>query len=144
MWSFEHSVECKADKTFAWQFWTNVANWPVVDPAVEAVTLDGAFVTGSQGTTRPVNMEPVNWRLAEVEDGESAVVEIAAPGAIAKFHWIFADAGGGTIRITQQASIEGEGADDYAEFGRGLEIGIPPGMQCLADAIAQAAKQQEQ
>ena len=144
MWSFEHSVECAVDRTFAWQFWTNVKNWTVVDPAVEAVTLDGGFVAGTTGTTKPVNMEPVNWQLAEVQDGESALVEIPAPGATAKFQWTFADAGSGGTRITQQASIEGERADDYAEFGRGLEMGIPPGMQRLADAIEQAAKQEKQ
>jgi hypothetical protein len=141
MWAFEHRVECAADKQFAWEFWTNVENWPVVDPAVEAVTIDGAFASGAVGTTKPVNMESVNWKLAEVEDGESAVVEIAAPGATAKFQWTFADAGGGNTYITQRASIEGERADDYAEFGKSLEMGMPPGMQRLADAITQAAKQ---
>lgn len=143
MWTFEHSVTCEADKEFAWKFWTNVENWPVVDPAVEAVTLDGAFAAGAIGTTKPVNLEPVNWQLIEVQDGESAVVEITVPGASAKFHWIFADMDGGNTRITQRASIEGENADDYLEFGKGLEMGIPPGMQRLADAIAWAAKQQQ-
>jgi hypothetical protein len=141
MWTFEHAVECAVDKQFAWQFWTHVENWPVVDPAVESVTLDGAFAAGSVGITKPVNMEPVNWKLAEVDDGESAVVEIAAPGATARFQWRFADAGGGNTRITQRASIEGEGADNYAEFAKALEMGIPPGMQRLADAITQAATQ---
>jgi hypothetical protein len=142
MWTFEHSVACAADRGFAWKFWTNVENWPVVDPAVEAVSLDGAFAAGAIGTTKPLNMEPVNWKLVEVQDGESAVVEIAVPGASAKFHWTFADAEAGSTCITQRATIEGENADDYQEFGKGLEMGIPPGMQRLADAIAQAAKQE--
>jgi hypothetical protein len=142
MWAFEHSVICAADREFAWKFWTNVENWPVVDPAVEAVTLDGAFAAGAIGTTKPVNMEPVNWKLAEVQDGESAIVEITVPGAFAKFHWTFANAESVSTRITQRATIEGENANDYLEFGKGLEMGIPPGMQRLADAIAEAAKQQ--
>jgi len=38
MWSFEHSVECKADRDFTWRFWSDVNNWPAVDCSVEAVT----------------------------------------------------------------------------------------------------------
>jgi hypothetical protein len=142
MWSFEHSIDCPVAREFAWEFWTNVANWPVVDPAVEAVTLDGEFVSGTLGTTKPRDMEPVNWRLADVEYGTSTIVEINVPGASAKFSWVFEDAENGT-RITQRASIEGERADEYAAFGEELEKQMPPGMQRLADAIAVAASRKE-
>ncbi|MGA9770280.1 MAG: SRPBCC family protein [Blastocatellia bacterium] len=139
MWKFEYTVECPVSRDFAWQFWTNVDNWAVVDPGVDAVTIDGPFAAGARGTTKPRSMDSVDWLLTEVEDGTSAIIEIAAPGAVAKFIWIFADAAGGT-RITQQASLEGEQADQYAQtFGKGLEDGMPPGMQRLADAIEAAA-----
>lgn len=139
MWKFEHSIECRVSRDFAWQFWTNVDNWAVVDPGVESVKLDGPFVAGSKGSTKPSNMASVDWQLTEVEDRTRALIEIAAPGAVAKFLWIFADAEGGGTRITQQASLEGEQADQYAQtFGKELEKGMPPGMQRLADAIEAA------
>jgi hypothetical protein len=141
MWTFEHTVECPVDKKIAWQFWTNVDNWAVVDPAVEAVTLHGAFAAGTTGTTKPRDMESVNWLLAEVQAGERAVIEIVAPGVSARFHMTFADTESGGTRITQRVSIERERADEYTAFGEELEMGIPHGMQRLAEAIEQAANE---
>jgi hypothetical protein len=141
MWTFEHSVECAAERKFAWQFWTNVDNWPVVDPSVEGVSLSGEFVAGTIGTTKPRDMESVNWKLVEVQDGEQAVIEVAVPGAGMRFHMTFADTESGGTRITQQVRIEGERADDYIAFGEELEKGIPLGMQRLREAIEQAANE---
>jgi Polyketide cyclase / dehydrase and lipid transport len=139
MWKFEHSVECGVSRDFAWRFWTNVDNWAVVDRGIESAKLDGPFAAGSRGSTNPRNMAPVDWQLTEVEDGARALIEIAAPGAVAKFLWTFADAEGGGTRITQRASLEGEQADQYARtFGKELEKEMPSGMQRLADAIEAA------
>jgi len=52
-YEFECSVECRVEKDFAWGFWSDVANWSVVDPSVEAVTLDGDFAAGTKGLTKP-------------------------------------------------------------------------------------------
>jgi Polyketide cyclase / dehydrase and lipid transport len=139
MWEFEHSVECRVSRDFAWRFWTDVGNWAAVDPAVDSVKLDGPFAAGSRGTTKSGEHPPIDWNLTEVEDGARALIEVAAPGAVAKFLWTFADAGGGGTRITQHASLVGEQADQYAQtFGKELEKGMPPGMQRLADAIEAA------
>lgn len=139
MWKCEHSVECKVSRAFAWQFWTNVDNWAVVDPGVDSVKLDGAFAAGSQGTTKSGDQPPIIWQITEVEDGARALIEVAVPGAVAKFLWTFADADGGGTHMTQQASIEGEQADHYAQtFGKEIETGLPPGMRRLADAIEAA------
>jgi hypothetical protein len=139
VWSFEHSVQCPVRREFAWKFWTKVANWPVVDPAVETVTLDGDFAAGTTITTKPRDMEVVKGRLVEVQEGSRAVVEVVMPDAYAKFFWTFADSETGT-RITQRVSIEGARGDEYQSFGEELEKGIPQGMQRLADAITEAAK----
>ena len=84
MWKFEHSVECQVSRDFAWQFWTNVDNW-VLDPSVESVKLNGSFAAGTKGTTKPRDLDPVDWQLTEVQDRSSAVIEIPAPGAIVRF-----------------------------------------------------------
>ena len=140
MWKCEHSVECRVGRDFAWQFWTNVDNWAVVDPGVDSVELDGPFAVGSRGATKIGDQPPIEWQITEVEDGKRALIEIVVPGAVAKFLWMFADAAGGNTRITQQVSIEGEQTDQYyaENFGKEMENGMPAGMQRLADAIEAA------
>jgi hypothetical protein len=140
MWTFEHSVECKADRRFAWQFWTNVGNWAVVDSSVESVSLDGPFRSGAKGHTKPLGRELIEWHLDDAQDERSAVFIIPVPGAALQFAWRFEDSETGGTRMTQRATLEGDRAQDYIlTVARELEYGIPQGMQKLAQAIEQAA-----
>jgi hypothetical protein len=139
MWAFEHSVECKADRNFAWEFWTNVSNWPVVDSSVESAVLDGPFRSGTKFITKPRGGEVINGELEDVRDGRGAVVVIHAPGAALRCVWKFEDAGKCSTRLTQQATIEGEKARDYLPAAAELEETIPQGMQRLAETIEQFA-----
>lgn len=140
MWTFEHSVECKADRTFAWQFWTNVSNWPVVDSSVESAALDGPFRSGAKITTKPRGGDAIKGQLEDVHDGRSAVVIIHVPGAALRCTWKFEDSGTRKTRITQQATIEGEKSQDYVSaVAPEMEKGIPQGMQRLAETIEQLA-----
>jgi hypothetical protein len=139
MWKFEHSVECHVGREFAWKFWSNVDNWADIDPAIESVTIDGPFVAGAKGITKPPGQEPIHWVLADVADGRRAVVEISLPGALSRFYWLFEDATDGSTRITQTAVVDGERAGDYAEGAAMLENGIPQGMEKLAQGIIKAA-----
>jgi hypothetical protein len=140
MWSFEHSVECKVERDFAWQFWTNVNNWPVVDSSVESVTLDGPFQSGAQGSTKPRGGESVQWHLQDVHDGRSAVVVIHLSGAAVRFAWRFEDRGFRSVCMTQRVSIQGERAQHYiSTAATALEKGMPAGMSRLAEAMEQLA-----
>jgi len=138
---FEHSIECPVSRDFAWRFWTDVANW-THDVSVESVTLDGPFAAGARGVTYPRGGSPVEWRLVEVQDRCAALIEIALPGATARFHWRYEDAAGGAVRITQRVTLEGARAADYAEGMAMLESGIPQGMRKLAEVMARAAAEQ--
>ena len=138
-WRFEHSVDCPASRDFAWQFWTNVDNW-LFDVSVESVTLDGPFAAGTRGTTMPRGLDPINWQLVEVEEGRRALIEIDLPGAVVRFHWQFETLPGAVTRITQQATLEGEGAADYMAGVAELEKGIPEGMRTLSEEIGNAAR----
>ena len=139
MWTFEHSVECKADRNFAWRFWTDVNNWPVVDSSVESAVLDGPFRSGTKFITKPRSGEAINGELEDVHDGRGAVVVIHVPGAALRCVWKFEDAGKRTTRLTQQATIGGEKALDYLPAVADLEKTIPLGMQRLAETIEQLA-----
>src|ERR1051325_8517387 len=72
MWSFEHTVQTPVNREFAWQFWTDVANWAVVDASVESVQLNGPFAAGTSGTTKPRGLDLVEWYIREVQDGHRA------------------------------------------------------------------------
>ena len=136
VWSFEHSLVCAVPKEFAWNFWTDVRNWSL-DADVESVDLDGDFRPGARGVTFSKTSGKVEWQIAEVQPGR-AVIEFAAPGAVAQFAWTFADEQGRT-KITQRASLSGEQAAQYVEsFGRGLEAGMPSGMRKLCESIEKA------
>ncbi len=140
-WRFQHSLDCLVSKAFAWQFWTTVSNWPTVDSSLESVTLDGPFCTGTTGSTKPRGRQPIRWQLAEVDEGRSAVIEIAVPGAVLRCAWTFEEIASQVTRITQVASIEGARASDYVEtVAPDLERGIPQGMGKLAEAIERAAR----
>ena len=140
MWTFEYSVECKVDRDFAWRYWTNISNWPLVDPSVESATLYGSFQSGAQGTTKPRGGEAVHWHLEDVYAGRSAVVVIHLSGAALRFAWRFEDREVRSVRMTQRASIEGERAQDYVSAAAPeLEKGMPAGMRRLADAMEQLA-----
>jgi hypothetical protein len=67
------SVETSASPAFAWDFWTNVANW--ADPPAE-FQLDGPFATGSRGTTRLPGQKPLHWFIREVSPPNAATIEM--------------------------------------------------------------------
>src|SRR5262245_46356895 len=113
MTEFEHSIECQVGRDFAWKFWTNIDNWAVVDPAVEWAKLEGPFIAGTKGRTKPRDADANEWKLAEVEEGKRAVIELAAPGATVKIIWSFADLPGGGVRVKQKNTHEVEGAAEY-------------------------------
>jgi hypothetical protein len=137
-WSFEHSVTVAAPREAAWRFWSDVANWAVIDPAVEWARLDGPFEAGTCGHTKPVGGPATEWRLVAVEPARRAVIELAAPGAVLRFVWSLEDSSGGSTRLTQCVELEGDGAGSYLDALHGLAENIPLGMDKLVAAIEAA------
>jgi hypothetical protein len=134
-WSFEHSAETAATPQQAWSFWTNVENWAVVDSSVEWVRLDGPFLTGTKGTTKPQHQEAIAWHIADVDEGRSAIIEVEIDGAVMRFIWRFEELAGKGTRLTQTAELAGDDAEKYKDAMTEFEFGIPLGMAKLADAI---------
>ena len=71
-WEFQYSTEIDASPEFAWQFWTDVANWKELEPEVE-FELDGPFAQGAQGHTRMPGQEPRQWLIRSVDPGRCCV-----------------------------------------------------------------------
>ena len=134
-WTFEHSVMVRATREAAWAYWSDVAHWSVVDPAVEWARLDGPFEAGRHGQTKPAGAPATDWTLVAVEAGRRAVIEIAAPGAVVRFTWTLNDDEGGGARLTQRLELEGDESGQYVGAMKGLADNIPLGMQKLVAAI---------
>ena len=134
-WQFNHSIETRVSREFAWRFWTDVENWSF-DPAIEWVKLDGPFRVGAKGTTRMKGADLVNWEITDLKEGESALIEIPLPGAIGRFFWRFEELSKATTRITQQITLRGPQAEMYeAQMGPEMEQGIRAGMEALGKAL---------
>ena len=135
VWTFEHVATAHAAREAAWQFWSDVGNWTMVDPAVEWVRLDGPFEAGTCGHTKPVGAPPTKWTLVAVEPGRRAVIELAAPGAVVRFVWMLDDDSGGGTTLKQRVELEGDQALQYLDAIQVLAENIPAGMNKLVLAI---------
>jgi len=139
MWTFEHSVECKAERGL---------RLAVLDQR-QQLAGNGLFggisrprwsvQSGAKFITKPRGGEAINGELEDVRDGRGAVVVIRVPGAALRCVWKFEDAGTRATRLTQQATIQGEQAQNYLSEVAELERTIPQGMQRLAETIEQFA-----
>ena len=138
-WVFEHTIECRVSVQFAWNFWTNVRNWKL-DADVDSIEIQGEFAAGTRGVTYSKSSGKIDWHITELVPQRRAVLEIPAPGAVARFAWTF-EGVEGRARITQRASLCGERMATYAEsIGPALQMGIPEGMRKLCEAMETAAR----
>ena len=138
-WEFEHVVEVGARVEAAWEFWTRVENW-AIDPAIEWVKLDGRFEAGTEGITKQRGVEPLRWKIAEMREGEWAVIEFDLPDVAARFDMKFESVSEDKSRLRQRITLEGPGAESFAAtLAPEFADGVREGMRKLADAIETAA-----
>ena len=87
-WELRHSVIANANRQKVWEFVSNIDNLARIEgDAVESMTLDGPFQTGTRGATKMRGQAPTHWRLAEVEPPERATYERELSGAVVRFAW---------------------------------------------------------
>ena len=140
-WELRHSVIANANRQTVWEFVSNIDNLARIEgDAVESMTLDGPFQTGTRGATKMRGQEPTHWRLAEVEPPERATMEMELPGAVVRFAWAYEELSDGRTRLTQHLVLEGPGAEAYVPFMEEHFVGnIPKGMERLAEEVARYA-----
>jgi hypothetical protein len=137
LWEFQYSIETDAHAAFAWQFWTNVANWRELEPGVE-FEWDGPIVPGARGCTRMPGQEPRHWLIRAVDPGRSWTQEILLPGASFMVSMQFEEVVKGRTRITQRLWLEGERAETFLDGVRLFETTTPGGLKRIAAAIEKA------
>ena len=136
VWQFQHSVDCSAPRQFAWNHWTNIANWN--DPPA-SFRLDGPFDVGSKLTTS-LPGQTFHSVIRNVTSGREAIIEMPLADAILSFHWKFEPLSQDRTRITQRLALSGANARAFAAQASLLEQSTPEGMKQLVAAIERNLK----
>ena len=136
LWTFEHTVECEVPREFAWNYWTNPANWD--DPPAR-FEFDGPFAVGTTLTTI-LPEQKLKSVIREVEPGTAALIEMDVAGATVEFRWKFGELARERTKVTQQITLSGKGAEGITGQARMLEQSVPDGMKRIAGRMELAWK----
>src|SRR5262245_64267293 len=140
-WELRHSVVADANRQSVWEFVSNIDNLARIEgDAVESMTLDGPFQTGTRGTTKMRGQEPTHWRLAEVEPPERATYEMELSEAVLRFAWTYEELTEGQTRMTQHIVLQGPGAEAYVPaMEQSFAPNVGQGKERLAEEVARYA-----
>jgi len=130
-------VDCRAPRDFAWNYWTNIANWN--DPPA-SFRIEGPFAAGSKITTT-LPGQTLHSTIRQVLEGREATIDLQLPGAIFTFHWTLESLSGSQTRITQELELSGANADSLVAQVGVFERTTPDGMKRLVKAIESAYEQ---
>jgi Polyketide cyclase / dehydrase and lipid transport len=103
-----HFLDVDAEPDAVWRIWSDTAHWPDWNPTIKAISLDGAFATGTGGSMSTSAGRTHSIRLASVNPPRAFRLD-AKPLPASTFHFdctIEPKAGGG-CRIGQSISISG-------------------------------------
>jgi hypothetical protein len=139
LWEFQYSIEADGHPEFAWQFWTNIANWRELEPGIE-FEVDGPFAPGTRGCTRMPGQEPRHWLIHAVDLGRSCTQEMSLPGASFMVSMRFEEVVRGRTRTTQRLWLDGEGAEALLDGVRLFETTTPDGLKRIAAVIERARR----
>ena len=137
VWQFAHSVECQAPGEFAWEYWTNPANWD--DPPAR-FEFAGPFAVGTTVTTILPGQQ-LRSVIREVEQGCGALIEMDFAGAKLTFRWRFLKLATERTEITQRIALSGEGSAGLIKPAKAMELSVPEGMKRIARRIERAWKE---
>ncbi len=135
MFEWSHSVTTSATPEQVWPLYADVTRWTEWDSGLLGVTLDGAFVAGSEGTLQVEGQPSLRYVLTEVVDQAlfTDVTEIPGVATLTFVHRIDRTPHGSAI--THEVRIEGPAAD---ELGPMVTSDTPEAMERLAGIAARA------
>jgi hypothetical protein len=137
-WDLKHSVIAHADRRAVWEFVTDVDNLARVEgDALESITIDGPYQSGTRGTTKMRGQEPTHWRLVDVIPPERATTEVELNEATVRFMWLYEELPDRRTRMTQHIELSGPGAEAYVPvMEQHFAPNLAKGMERLAGEIA--------
>jgi uncharacterized protein YndB with AHSA1/START domain len=126
------SLETRADPQRVWRIWSDPSTWPRWNPDVIAISLDGAFASGTNGsmTTRAGGTHRI--ALEDVQPGRTFTIR-TSPAPLSTFHFKceVAPAGAGS-RIAQGVGMTGPlGGLMAAMMGERMAAGFEPILEGL-------------
>lgn len=131
LWEFEHSIECRVPREFAWKYWSNPANWD--DPPAR-FEFDGPFVAGMRLTT-VLPGQRLQSVIREIVSECEALIEMEVMGATVQFRWRFEELAAERTKMTQVIRLVGDSGASLVEQAKVMERSVPQGMDRLAKAI---------
>ena len=138
MWSFEFQHPTTAAPQTVWSLWSDVALWPEWDVDLDAVSLDGDFAAGAQGTLKPKGMDAFPFTITRAEPNRGYTDETPLPGAVLRFDHDLVPAEHGIV-IRQRVRMDGPAANEYFEqFGGKIILDLPGALARLAEKAEQA------
>jgi len=112
-----------------WAIVTDVDNWPAWDPHEQEARLDGPFVAGTTGWSKPKGGPATTWTLTEVIAQRRWGSECALPGGKMAGDNVFESLGDGRIRCARTIRITGPLVPLFGGFCISPQKGA---LRCLA------------
>jgi hypothetical protein len=124
---YSRTVTTSASPAAVWALWSDSTTWPVWDPAVVAVSLDGAFTQGTAGTMTLTGGIEVPVTLEVVEPGRRYLDQLVMGDLVIRIDHVVEAAAGGA-EVTVSTVITGPGAED---IGPMVTADAPRAMDAL-------------
>lgn len=133
--SYERTVTTTADPAAIWELWSDTTTWPVWDPAVQDVRLDGPFEEGTTGTMTLTGPIEVPVSLEVVVPGSRYLDQLTMGELVIRIDHVVRPADSGGSEVTVSTTIEGPGADD---IGPMVTADAPIALEALVTAAEKA------
>lgn len=107
MYEITESATIDGEVGAVWAVVTDVAGWPSWDPHEEAARLDGPFMTGTDGWSKPRGAPGASWTITAVEPEHLWSSACNLPGGALSGVNTFETIGDGTVRCTKSVRVTG-------------------------------------
>jgi hypothetical protein len=108
---FVRTVPTTASPAAVWALWSDPGTWPVWDPAVQSVALEGHFAEGAAGIMTLAGPMEAPFVLEIVEPGTRYLDRLTIGELVIRIdHVVVATESGADITV--RTTIDGPGADD--------------------------------
>lgn len=107
MYEIKEHVTISGDLAAVWAAATDVGNWSAWDPHEQDARLDGPFMVGARGWSKPRGGLGATWVLTEVDAQHRWASECGLPGGKLAGENVFEPVGNGEVRCTKAVRVSG-------------------------------------
>lgn len=136
MYTFEETLTAPADAAKIWELYSDVSRWPDWNEAINSVSLDGPFASGSSGSIQVLIAPPLGFTLENVEAGERFDIVASLGDLKVTMQQLLRDDGDGECTLKHALILEGANEAMLQTIGEMLSGNIPESMRKLIDLAA--------